>query len=126
MSFVENFQREFLDRGFELQLLQDQWALCGVPQIRSIVLGVVDFEDCLAKLMQYQSTTVPVCSRLERFFASKACRSAVMIGDTLNMSKMKSIVEQMSNLVQPWNCPHGRPTIRLLAIFDTIPHGVLQ
>eukprot|EP01035_Chromulina_nebulosa_P022542 gene22542-29191_t len=27
---------------------------------------------------------------------------------------MKTVVSQLSELEQPWNCPHGRPTVRHL------------
>lgn len=61
-----------------------------------------------------------ICTRLEKFFASKACRSAVMIGDALNQQKMKEIVYEMGELDQPWNCPHGRPTMRLLTCVKAV------
>lgn len=61
-----------------------------------------------------QSDVIPICDRLKRFYASKACRSAVMIGDDLTENKMKEIVTKMGSLDQPWNCPHGRPTMRIL------------
>ena len=28
---------------------------------------------------------------------------------------MKAVVRNLANLEQPWNCPHGRPTMRHLA-----------
>jgi len=45
-------------------------------------------------------------------FASRACRSSIMIGDSLSKKEMKQIVHRLNNLDQPWDCPHGRPTIR--------------
>jgi DNA mismatch repair ATPase MutL len=47
-------------------------------------------------------------------FASRACRTAVMIGKPLKRDAMRRIVKQLSSLEQPWNCPHGRPTLRHL------------
>ncbi|KAI8601344.1 hypothetical protein EDD21DRAFT_395464 [Dissophora ornata] len=47
-------------------------------------------------------------------FASRACRRSVMIGHVLNHSQMKKIVRHMGDINQPWNCPHGRPTMRHL------------
>uniref|UniRef100_A0A915JX10 Mismatch repair endonuclease PMS2 n=1 Tax=Romanomermis culicivorax TaxID=13658 RepID=A0A915JX10_ROMCU len=47
-------------------------------------------------------------------FASKACRKSVMIGHILNRDQMKRIVSNMAEIDQPWNCPHGRPTMRHL------------
>lgn len=52
--------------------------------------------------------------------ASKACRTAVMIGDELGKNKMIDIVQKMSDLKSPWNCPHGRPSLISLGSFETI------
>ena len=47
-------------------------------------------------------------------FASRACRSAVMIGTALSRSKLQTLVRHMSEMEHPWACPHGRPTMRHL------------
>lgn len=52
--------------------------------------------------------------KLAAMFASRACRSAVMIGTSLQQSEMRVIVDRMGTMEQPWNCPHGRPTMRHL------------
>jgi DNA mismatch repair protein PMS2 len=52
--------------------------------------------------------------KLMSTFASKACRQAVMIGMPLDPKQMEKIVSQLSSIDQPWNCPHGRPTLRHL------------
>ncbi|KAG0206464.1 hypothetical protein BGX28_002097 [Mortierella sp. GBA30] len=54
------------------------------------------------------------CSKVRTLFASRACRRSVMIGHVLNHSQMKRIVRHMGEIDQPWNCPHGRPTMRHL------------
>ncbi len=46
--------------------------------------------------------------------ATNACRSSIMIGDSLDKKKMKIILVNLSKCLSPWNCPHGRPTIRFL------------
>lgn len=53
--------------------------------------------------------------KLMSVYASRACRSAVMIGTALRESEMSAIVSQLATIDQPWNCPHGRPTMRHLA-----------
>ncbi len=45
-------------------------------------------------------------------FASRACRSSIMIGDALSEKKMEEVIKRLNALDQPWTCPHGRPTIR--------------
>ncbi|KAF9980169.1 hypothetical protein BGZ75_008747 [Mortierella antarctica] len=54
------------------------------------------------------------CSKVRTLFASRACRRSVMIGHVLNHGQMKRIVRHMGEIDQPWNCPHGRPTMRHL------------
>ena len=52
--------------------------------------------------------------KLISIYASKACRSAVMIGTALSQTEMATIVSNLVTIEQPWNCPHGRPTMRHL------------
>ena len=60
---------------------------------------------------QGQAVMLP---KLMSIYASKACRSAVMIGKALSFSEMTTIVSNLGTIEQPWNCPHGRPTMRHL------------
>ena len=53
-------------------------------------------------------------SSLRALYASKACRKSIMIGDSLNKFEMKRVITHLSEIVKPWNCPHGRPTLRHL------------
>jgi DNA mismatch repair protein PMS2 len=53
-------------------------------------------------------------SKFQKMFASRACRKSVMFGKVLSQIEMKSIVNNLSQIKQPWNCPHGRPTMRHL------------
>lgn len=43
-----------------------------------------------------------------------------MIGTALNKARMGSILANMGTIEQPWNCPHGRPTMRHLACLQTL------
>ena len=45
-------------------------------------------------------------------FASRACRSSIMIGTALSEKEMEAVVRKMKDVVQPWDCAHGRPTLR--------------
>ena len=53
-------------------------------------------------------------------FASRACRKSVMIGTALNAPNMRELVDHMGQIEQPWNCPHGRPTMRHLVNTNVI------
>lgn len=45
-------------------------------------------------------------------FASRACRGSIMIGKALSQKEMDRVVKRLADVEHPWNCPHGRPTMR--------------
>ena len=54
-------------------------------------------------------------SRVRAMLAMRACRSSIMIGKALDAKTMRRVLDNLSDLQAPWNCPHGRPTMRHLA-----------
>lgn len=60
------------------------------------------------------SSIIPRPSSIRKMFAMRACRSSIMIGKHLSKPQMAKIVKNMGELDKPWNCPHGRPTMRHL------------
>jgi DNA mismatch repair protein PMS2 len=63
------------------------------------------------QLRNHGSITVPLRA-VWHSLATKACRTSVMIGKPLDAAQMQRIVRNMSTMEHPWNCPHGRPTMR--------------
>jgi len=45
-------------------------------------------------------------------FANRACRGSIMIGKSLSHTDMEGVVKKLGEVEHPWNCPHGRPTMR--------------
>jgi DNA mismatch repair protein MutL len=43
--------------------------------------------------------------------ASKSCRSSIKAGDELNYSLMKELIINLKKCINPYTCPHGRPTM---------------
>lgn len=44
----------------------------------------------------------------------------VMIGTALSATEMKKLLVHMGEIEHPWNCPHGRPTMRHLINLDLV------
>ena len=88
--------------------------LTAVPAYGATQFGVDEFFEAIAFFGEYPNRLSFKPDRLRPIFASKACRSSVMVGDDLNLIQMKVHVNRLAELNDPWNCPHGRPTIRLL------------
>ncbi|XP_053967494.1 mismatch repair endonuclease PMS2 isoform X2 [Anastrepha ludens] len=76
--------------------------------------GKEDIDELLFMLQDAPAGTVCRPSRIRDMFASRACRKSVMIGTALKRATMKKLVTHMGEIEQPWNCPHGRPTMRHL------------
>ncbi|VDM48798.1 unnamed protein product [Toxocara canis] len=72
-----------------------------------------DISEMLSVLSTYPGTMYRP-TKLRKLFASRACRKSVMIGTALSTSQMEKIVRHLGELDHPWNCPHGRPTLRHL------------
>ena len=51
-------------------------------------------------------------SKIRAMLAMRACRSSIMVGTVLTYQQMRMIVSRLAELDGPWNCPHGRPTLR--------------
>ncbi|KAL9035528.1 MAG: hypothetical protein Q9214_006540, partial [Letrouitia sp. 1 TL-2023] len=90
--------------------------LLSLPISREVTFSINDLEELIALLAEYPhssaSAHVPRPSKVRRMFAMRACRSSVMIGRTLQKRQMETLVRHMGEIDQPWNCPHGRPTMR--------------
>ncbi|KAI9006000.1 hypothetical protein BC832DRAFT_462235 [Gaertneriomyces semiglobifer] len=105
-GFVADFD-ENLPPGRRVRLLT-------LPHAKGHHFNTKDFEELIHKLGDNHPKDDIRCEKLEKVIASKACRTSVMIGMPLDKGLMSRIVRQMSTMDQPWNCPHGRPTVRYL------------
>jgi DNA mismatch repair protein PMS2 len=104
--------------------------LVSLPLSRETIFSLSDLEELISLLTDYQrpsesasgsgfsptsaATAPPRPSRVRKMFAMRACRSSIMIGRTLTHRQMEKVVRHMGEIDKPWNCPHGRPTMRHL------------
>ncbi|KAL8711994.1 MAG: hypothetical protein Q9220_003690 [cf. Caloplaca sp. 1 TL-2023] len=96
--------------------------LVSLPMSREVTFDLSDLEELIALLGdspppstdggRIRNNNIPRPSKTRRLFAMRACRSSIMIGRTLQKRQMEKLVRHMGELDKPWNCPHGRPTMR--------------
>ncbi|EHK20231.1 uncharacterized protein TRIVIDRAFT_48473 [Trichoderma virens Gv29-8] len=91
--------------------------LTSLPLSREVTFKLDDLEELISLLgdKSAESSYIPRPSKVQKMFAMRACRSSIMIGKAMTKSQMHSLVNHMGELDKPWNCPHGRPTIRHLS-----------
>ncbi|KAK0388705.1 hypothetical protein NLU13_4948 [Sarocladium strictum] len=90
--------------------------LLALPLSRETTFNLTDLEELISLLgeMSNESSHVPRPVKVRKMFAMRACRSSVMIGKALTHHQMYGLVRHMGEMDKPWNCPHGRPTMRHL------------
>ncbi|KAK3057008.1 ATP-binding mismatch repair protein [Extremus antarcticus] len=114
--------------GFEIEMtsdLADDEETVGGRHCRLITLPISgqktfdlsDLEELLHLLSEAPSgsSEIPRPKKVQRMLAMRACRSSIMVGKTLTVKQMRKVVKHMGEMEKPWNCPHGRPTMRHLA-----------
>ena len=81
--------------------------------LRGVLFGPDDIRELVAAIREggHKLETLRP-ARVRAILASRACRSSIMIGRALDVTRMTSLVHSLAALQAPWNCPHGRPTMR--------------
>ncbi|KAJ2776991.1 ATP-binding mismatch repair protein [Coemansia javaensis] len=113
------FQDVLLRNGFHVRVTEDaepgrRVALLSQPFIDQTLFTEQDLLELIGRLAAGPESAAPRCDRARRMFASRACRKSIMIGDALTHAQMRAVVHRLGALDHPWNCPHGRPTMRHL------------
>ncbi|KAK3944792.1 mismatch repair endonuclease PMS2 [Diplogelasinospora grovesii] len=101
--------------------------LLSLPLSRETTFSLADLEELISLLGDSNTNRdegsvggyVPRPSKVRKMFAMRACRSSIMIGKALSLSQMEKVVRHMGEMDKPWNCPHGRPTMRHLCGLET-------
>ncbi|OXV08658.1 hypothetical protein Egran_03578 [Elaphomyces granulatus] len=93
--------------------------LISIPLSKEVVFDVHDLEELIVLLSESPAMNTAgsdICrpSKVRKMFAMRACRSSIMIGKALTLKQMEKVIHHMGTIDKPWNCPHGRPTMRHL------------
>ncbi|NXI66246.1 PMS2 endonuclease, partial [Anseranas semipalmata] len=120
---IENLEI-FRKNGFDFVINENapvtqRVKLISLPTSKNWTFGPQDIDELIFMLSDCPGV---MCrpSRVRQMFASRACRKSVMIGTALNVQEMRKLITHMGEIEHPWNCPHGRPTMRHIASLDLI------
>jgi DNA mismatch repair protein PMS2 len=91
--------------------------LLTLPTSHTTTFDLSDLSELLYLLSETPTSisVIPRPKKVQRMLAMRACRSSIMVGKVLTMKQMEQVVRHMGEMEKPWNCPHGRPTMRHLA-----------
>ncbi|GCE99097.1 hypothetical protein ZYGM_001038 [Zygosaccharomyces mellis] len=120
LAVLDNL-KVFENNGFKLSIQEDELRgtkiqLISLPVSKNTIFDIDDFYELVHLIKENQGINRDSikCSKIRSMLAMRACRSSIMIGKPLTQKTMCKVVRHLSGLDKPWNCPHGRPTMRHL------------
>ncbi|KAK0927927.1 ATP-binding mismatch repair protein [Friedmanniomyces endolithicus] len=123
---LDNFEA-LKANGFEIEATSDlidddessgrRLRLLTLPISGEKTFEMSDLDELLHLLSEAPTgcSEIPRPKKVQKILAMRACRSSIMVGKTLAVRQMQKVVTHMGEMEKPWNCPHGRPTMRHLA-----------
>ncbi len=116
-DLINGYAQYFTELGFEIEDFgMNAFAIRGVP-MELYGHGIKElFEEILTQLAQSPIKGVPQIIREK--LASMACKAAVKGNNTLSFEEADKLIEQLLELDNPYNCPHGRPTIIAMSKYE--------
>ena len=116
-NLLHKYEKIFREIGFEIEHFGGkEYSICGVPDN---LFGLTDrelFLEMLDSLSDHSGQPAP--ETLNEKLASMACKSAVKGNSRLSVSEANALIQELLTLENPYNCPHGRPTIISMSRYD--------
>lgn len=117
VTLLEKYMENFKEIGFEIEHFGGQdYAVRGVPSD----LYTLNSEDVLMEIIDNLSNENArmVPDSITDKIASMSCKAAVKGNSTLSINEANALIEQLLSLENPYNCPHGRPTIISMSKYE--------
>lgn len=116
-ALINSYEQYFKELGFEIEDFgMNAFAIRGVP-LDLFSYNIKDlFEEVLTQMSESPVRGVPQIIREK--IASMACKAAVKGNNSLTFEEADKLIEQLLELDNPYNCPHGRPTIISMSKYE--------
>ena len=114
---LNTYMDRFTRIGFEIEEFgQDSYAVRAVPDN----LFHIDMKDLFIEMLDDFSDISGRATPdliLEKV-ATMSCKAAVKGNDALSLPEIDALIEELLTLENPFNCPHGRPTIISMSKYE--------
>jgi DNA mismatch repair protein MutL len=85
-----------------------------VPSVLGVTVEAGALHDLLADLSKGRRESKTLERIRDGVLATMACHTSTRGGDSLELQEMRNLVQLLYKADEPFNCPHGRPTIIFL------------
>ena len=117
VEMLETYQEYLRELGFEIEHFGGkEYAICGVP---GNLYGLAQ-KDVLLEFIDSLETTPGKATPeiITDKLATMSCKAAVKGNQRLSFQEMNALIDELMTLENPYNCPHGRPTIISMSKYD--------
>jgi len=98
--------------GYNIEHMNaNEYAIKSVPFILGEATNIGLFMQILDKLSEYDEAVTNIFDEKLNRVATIACKAAVKANDRIHINEARKLIEELLTLENPFNCPHGRPTI---------------
>jgi DNA mismatch repair protein MutL len=112
---VEEFADVLEALGFEIRAIgPTAFAVEAVPTERR----GDDIARWLSEILENLARDASPQDRFVRAARSYACKTAVRAGDPLRPEEMRSLIARLARVENPFACPHGRPIVARVRLYD--------
>lgn len=116
-ALLEKYRERFSEIGFEIEEFGGrEYALRAVPDN---LFGLADRELFLEMLDGLSSQTDALSvETIDDKIATMSCKAAVKGNSRLSTAEIHALIDELLTLENPYNCPHGRPTIISMSKYE--------
>ena len=116
-NVLKNNMRLFSNLGYEIEEFGgNEYKVTGVPA----GLPTLDYKqlliDVLDGLVAEKNTKDP--DYITEKVASMSCKAAIKGNSRISFNEAREIMDELMKADNPYNCPHGRPTLILMTKYD--------
>ncbi|MDE7436254.1 MAG: DNA mismatch repair endonuclease MutL [Lachnospiraceae bacterium] len=115
---LKHYLPQFTDLGFVIEHFGGmEYSICGVPGNLYKIDPCDILQEMLGELTQdIHSDSAPevILDKL----ASMSCKAAIKGNQRISLPEMERLMQELMELENPYNCPHGRPTIISMSKYD--------
>lgn len=117
---LKTYKDTFASFGFEISPFGgNEHIISAVPMdVYSLDLKEV-FTEILDNLSEGNTATPDI---INDRIATMSCKAAVKGNNTLSVAEARALISEMFTLKDPFNCPHGRPTVISISKYEMEKH----
>ena len=109
---IDENSRLFSRFGYNIEHMGvNEYAIKSVPFIFGEATSISLFMQILDKLSEHAESVTSIFDEKLHTIATIACKAAVKANDRIHINEARKLIEELLTLENPFNCPHGRPTI---------------